>query len=152
MENFETRQVENLDSIKVDIVWYDKKLEWLNKLGLKWLESLDMKPYDKLKGYNDKLWNDILQMHNKLLDLLMSKDGKENKEWLLNDIDNYKKQSEYDLAIKDLINDYETKQDSKKIESDLSTIAISNQAIKTSIRFGNFAWMEGSKTDLSAIQ
>ncbi|MEI8253878.1 MAG: hypothetical protein WCG25_09345 [bacterium] len=70
----------------------------------------------------------------------------------MNDIDNYKKQSEYDLAIKDLINDYETKQDSKKIESDLSTIAISNQAIKTSIRFGNFAWMEGSKTDLSAIQ
>ncbi|MEI8253877.1 MAG: hypothetical protein WCG25_09340 [bacterium] len=44
------------------------------------MESLDMKPYDKLKGYNDKLWNDILQMHNKLLDLLMSKDGKENKE------------------------------------------------------------------------
>jgi hypothetical protein len=70
----------------------------------------------------------------------------------LNDIDNYKKQSEYDLAIKDLINDYETNQGSKKIESDLSTIAISNQAINMSIGFGNFEWMEGSKTDLSAIE
>jgi hypothetical protein len=56
------------------------------------------------------------------------------------------------LAIKDLINDYETNQGSKKIESDLSTIAISNQAINMSIGFGNFEWMEGSKTDLSAIE
>jgi hypothetical protein len=39
-----------------------------------------MKPYDKLKSHNEKLWNDILQMHNKLLDLVISKDGKENKE------------------------------------------------------------------------
>lgn len=150
MENFEAREGYNADQI--DIVWYNKKLEWLKKLWVKWVEALDIWKYDGLKEHNDEMRNKILDIHNQLLDLVASKEANEDKELLLNDIDNYKKTSEYDIAIKDLINDYNNNNDATIIRKDLDIIAVSNQALKTAISFGDFAWMEGNQTDVRKVE